>query len=303
MTTEEKTSSVPVTAVLAMLILLGDRKRLAEPIALNARHYRNDGSHDAVSVELRTYHDLRAWCRAAGGKVRDIVPMIVPDNNYTHHHLRMHGWAGTGWDVEFTFNAELSQATTPLDTETIAGLASVAAGEPTPDISIERYDDLVGLLNSFRTFEFEDGKDLLSDANLDEALRWIADQPDVAHTVQVRDSGTASVTLTDGTVIAWIATERSWSVTVTEDAAEPEHNQYTRPWRSQVQIVAQDPGRGITSVRIPARDNDTERIGLDLGFDFPTWLADLPVGTRVYADVNVGAESAEDLVFTNWTKS
>ena len=113
---------------------------------------------------------------------------------------------------------------------TARGRQSSTIALPVQTIRPERYDEIAELLNGFRTFGYEHGTDVVNayalaaiktvgfDANLEEALRWIDGQPDVRFTVYDRDAGTAEVGLTDGTVIAWISSERSWSVTVTEPA-------------------------------------------------------------------------------------
>ena len=306
-TTDGQASRLALTAILAQLILLRHNKRLPEPTDFTTY------TSGSILVELNTLADCHVWLRALGGK-RDSLTLTEFEHRPQNRHSYSIGrWSDTGWRIQVYADVDRPvRAATDFDAETVAGLEAVAAGQPAaPAETVDRtrIDEIVDILNGHRAWEFEPGTDLVNgrtvrvsttpsllDANVDNALEWAREQIDVAETVgrDADESGTASVILTDGTVINWIPGESQWSVTIADAAP-----------KTLIHIVGQDPALGVTSVRIPDRDDNYERIGLahGCGGAFPAWLGELPVGSLVYANVNAGAESAEDLVFTNWTKS
>lgn len=78
-------------------------------------------------------------------------------------------------------------------------------------VSDGRVQEILDELNGF-VDRAHDGTDF----NLDKALAWAAERPDVVD-VRDNDDGEAEVELADGTVIEWEPDRMQWAVTVSDD--------------------------------------------------------------------------------------
>src|ERR1017187_5208929 len=74
-----------------------------------------------------------------------------------------------------------------------------------------------------------------------------------------------------------------------------------RPWRALVRIVElrDDPGQRAAYVVVPAWESE-EVVRIPASALPGDFFAKTPEGARVHARVNIGAESHEDLYFTDW---
>lgn len=108
---------------------------------------------------------------------------------------------------------------------------TTAAAEPVADhgpVPAERVAEILAVLDGFVVHEYEGGTELVngvaaakasivgSDFNLDKAVAWAKEQPDVSAACGPL-LGEANVQLVDGTVIEWQPDEKSWAVTVSDE--------------------------------------------------------------------------------------
>jgi hypothetical protein len=72
-----------------------------------------------------------------------------------------------------------------------------------------------------------------------------------------------------------------------------------KPWRTLIRIVDADPDRGFFDVVVPGWDpREVIRLRID---EVPeSFRSRIASGSRLYAHVNIGAESQEELFFENW---
>lgn len=219
--TNEPGLAATVPQILAHLILIGQRASLPDPESVAAR-----GGIRIASIDLHSREDLLAWLLALGAK-GEIASQPAATNPgatlYTDKEVIEH----RGWSFQLSAIGSSSEAT-PLDADTVAVLEVIAEG-PAPRVSDERVEYIIDTLNGFVVREYDGGTHIVNgaavpcaqvagcDANLDKAIAWAEDQPDVEATSGPL-LGEANLRLVDGTFIEWLSDENQWAVTVSDDA-------------------------------------------------------------------------------------
>lgn len=96
-------------------------------------------------------------------------------------------------------------------------------------VSDERVQEILDGLNGFVKREYDGGTHIVNgaavpcasvigcDANLDKAVDWAMDLPDVAIAFGPDADGSAEVELADGTVIEWEPARKQWTVTISDE--------------------------------------------------------------------------------------
>jgi len=204
------TERLSVPAILAKLIVLQQRNALPDPTKMDA------GRSGSAQVDVDSRAALDMWTQAMGcvNLTVNETPYSTGDHGYW---IYARDWAGTGWWVQVRAIVPDPKPLPPaaIDTETVAVLESVA-GEKGADamvVSAERLEEILdGLAVHARAV-------VGSDFNLDKAIDWALDQPDVSTTCGP-EGGAATVELTDGTEIEWIPAETQWAVVPEGDDEE-----------------------------------------------------------------------------------
>lgn len=106
-----------------------------------------------------------------------------------------------------------------------------AAGlEAVNEVPDDRIEEILAALNSFVVYEVEPYTEIVNgvsvlkqevvgaDSNLDKAIDWALDQPEVSSTGGPDGNG-AEVVLRDGTVIEFDPLDKAWSVVVSDESA------------------------------------------------------------------------------------
>lgn len=156
-----------------------------------------------VSMTFAAEADLEAWAEALNAS-RDFRRDLSDD--------------GKRYTWYYTFNAFLGRH------------GYLTYHEPVPPrIPDERVEEILDGLNGFIVHEYETVSDIVygravhsresvgCDFNLGKALDWAMALREVSTTAGP-DNGNADVELHDGTVIEWVPAEKSWAVTVSDDA-------------------------------------------------------------------------------------
>lgn len=96
-------------------------------------------------------------------------------------------------------------------------------------VTDERVEEILSGLNGFVVHEYEPVSDLVngravhtreivgSDFNIQQAMDWASNLPEVVDVRNNDDDGEAEVELYDGTVLVWEPDRAQWAVTVSDD--------------------------------------------------------------------------------------
>lgn len=165
-------------------------------------------SSGGISFDLQTQADMAAWSDAlvAAGAVTTGSPFPTGQQD-VRRIAQILKWEGAEIYL-YAPDPKPSTPTQPLDAETVAGLEAVA-----DRVCDERVEEILEGLNGF-VDRAHDGTDF----NLDKAVGWALDLPEVRTTFGPGADGDAAIELNDGTTLEWVASEKQWSVTVSDDA-------------------------------------------------------------------------------------
>lgn len=220
--------------VLATVQLLAHNHRLPNPFRVAADNGGRDGH---LSIDLDAHAALFPWIEAIG-ILHERINQTQYENNRRGYWVHAMDWPAPGWSVQVKAVVKEPEVTAvELDADTVASLEEVAKGateQVETRVSDDRVDEIVSVLNGFIVHEYEPVSDIVygravhsreitgSDWNLDQAVAWAHEQPDVVEALGPNADGEAVVELDDGTTIEWDTASKSWGVTVSDECDAPE---------------------------------------------------------------------------------
>lgn len=191
MSTPDATAAerVSVPRILADLLMLGQLHHLPDPFALEATE-----GNGIASIDVRSKAAFDAWTAALGCNPNG----YFSDQPYkTGRIASAPAVTRLGWHVTLAAQYE-GEVHTELPVEQLLALDQIA------NPATVRAEEIRGKLNGFRSQIGDE-----TDANLDLAVGWAREQPDV---VGIRNDGPdfPEVHLADGTVIAYDPDAELW---------------------------------------------------------------------------------------------